>query len=64
MRKAKVFAAAAAALILVGAAGWAVSNSQARVPTPTTVQIDTISVMTSAKNLPTEQFDDYSFVFN
>ena len=63
MRKAKVFAAAAA-LILAVAAGWAVSGSQARVPTPTTVQIDTISAMTSAKNLPTEHFDDYSFVFN
>ena len=59
-----LFAAIAAALILAGAAGWAVSGSQARVPSPTTVQIDTISVMTSAKNLPTEHFDDYSFVFN
>ena len=63
MRKAKVFAAATAALILAGVAGWAVSGSKARVPTPTTVQIDTIS-MTSAKNLPTEHFDDYSFIFN
>jgi hypothetical protein len=64
MSNPRFFAVTAAALILACIAGWAVSGSQARVPTPTTVQIDTISLMTGAKNLPTEHFADYSFVFN
>lgn len=60
----KLFAAAAAALILACIAGWAVSGTQARVVTPRTVQIDPFKMMTSAKQLPTEHFVDYSFVFN
>jgi hypothetical protein len=51
-------------LILAGIAGWAVSDTQARVAAPATVQIDPFKVMTSAKQLPTEHFADYSFVFN
>jgi hypothetical protein len=62
-----LFAASAAALILACVAGWAVSDTQARVAaarvaTPT-VQIDPFTLMTSAKQLPTEHFADYSFVF-
>ena len=59
-----LFAASAAALILAGVAGWAVSDTQARVVAPATVQIDPFKVMTSATQLPTEHFADYSFVFN
>jgi hypothetical protein len=59
-----LFAASAAALILAGVAGWAVSNTQARVAAAATVQIDPFKVMTSATQLPTEHFADYSFVFN
>ena len=59
-----LFAASAAALILAGVAGWAVSDTQARVAAPATVQIDPFKVMTSATQLPTEHFADYSFVFN
>jgi hypothetical protein len=58
-----LFAASAAALILACVAGWAVSDTQARVATPTTVQIDPFTMMTSAKQLPAEHFADYSFVF-
>ena len=58
-----LFAASAAALILACVAGWAVSDTQARVAAPATVQIDPFKVMTSAKQLPTEHFADYSFVF-
>jgi hypothetical protein len=58
-----LFAASAATLILACIAGWAVSDTQARVATPTTVQIDPFTLMTSAKQLPTEHFADYSFVF-
>jgi hypothetical protein len=57
-----LFAAIAAALILAGVAGWPVSDTQARAPG--TVQIDPFKVMTSATQLPTEHFADYSFVFN
>ena len=64
MSQTKLFAASAAALILACVAGWAVSDTQARVAAPATVQIDPFKVMTSAKQLPTEHFADYSFVFN
>jgi hypothetical protein len=62
----KTFAASAAALILACVAGWAVSDTQARVRVAASaaVQIDPFKVMTSAKQLPTEHFADYSFVFN
>jgi hypothetical protein len=59
----KVLAAAsAAALIVACVGGWVISDTQARVA-PATVQIDPFTLMTSAKQLPTEHFADYSFVF-
>jgi hypothetical protein len=63
MGKTGLFAASAAALILACVAGWAASGTQTRVASPTTGQIDPFEVMTSAKQLPTEHFADYSFVF-
>jgi hypothetical protein len=63
MGKTGLFAASVAALILACIAGWAVSDTQARVASPATVQIDSFKVMVSAKQLPTEHFADYSFVF-
>ena len=62
MRQTHLFAAAAAALILACIAGWATSDTQARVATPL-LQMDPIQMMISAKQLPTEHFVDYSFVF-
>ena len=62
MGKTGLFAASAAALILACVAGWAASGTQ-RVASPTTVQIDPFEMMTSTKQLPTEHFADYSFVF-
>ena len=59
-----LFAASAAALILACVAGWAVSDTQARVAAPATVQIDPFKVMTSATQLPVQHFVDYSLVFN
>jgi hypothetical protein len=62
---AKLVAAGAVALVVAGIAGWALSDTtQARVAAPKTDQIDTLTLMTSAKQLPTEHFADYSFVFN
>ncbi len=62
MGQTRLFAASVAVLILAGIAGWAISNTQAQVVTPS-VQIDPFKMMTSAKQLPTERFTDYSFVF-
>ena len=62
MSQKRLFAASVAALILACVAGWAVSDSQARVASAT-VQIDPFTMMPGAKQLPTEHFADYSFVF-
>ena len=55
-----LFAASVAALAIACIAGWAVPETQARVAT---TQIDPFAMMTSAKQLPTEHFQDYSFVY-
>ena len=59
-----LFALSAAALVIACVAGWAISDTQARVAAPATVQIDPLTMMTSAKQMPPEHFADYSFVFN
>ena len=56
----KLFAASVAALIIACVAGWAVSDTQARA---VVAPMDPFTLMTSAKQLPTEHFADYSFVF-
>jgi hypothetical protein len=62
MTRTDLLAASVGALILAFVAGWAVSDTQARVP-KTTAQIDPNDMMTDAKQLPTEHFADYSLVF-
>ena len=57
-----LFAISTAALMVSFIAGWAVTNTHARTPAPT-AQIDTFDMMTSAPQLPTEHFADFSFVF-
>ena len=57
-----LFAISTAALMVSFIAGWAVTDTQARTPA-LTAQIDTFNMMTSAQQLPTERFADYSFVF-
>jgi len=58
-----LFAVSTAALIVACIAGWAVPNTQARVAQAATGQVDTFQMMTGAKQLPSEHFADYSFVF-
>ena len=64
MGKTGLFAASVAAMIVACITGWGVSGTQARVVTPATVQLDPLKMMTSAKQLPSEHFADYSFVFD
>jgi hypothetical protein len=66
MRKTKAFAAATAALILAGVAGWAsstIDGGQTATAAPIPVQIDAFEAMVNAKNLPASHYDDYSLVF-
>jgi hypothetical protein len=44
--------------------GWASSTSQARVATLAGDQINPTQITMNAKNLPTEEFADYTFVFS
>ena len=64
MSNTRFFAVSAAALVVACLAGWGFSDTQARVAAPATVQIDPFKVMTSATQMPTEHFADYSFMFN
>ena len=57
------FAIGAAGFIVASVAGWAaIPTSQARVADAAT--LDPFKMMTSAKEMPSEHFADYSFVFN
>jgi hypothetical protein len=64
MHKIRLFAVAAA-LILMGAAGWVATAAHARVEAPVGGEGINPSQMTmNADNLPVEELVDYSFVFN
>ena len=60
-----IIVATAAGLVLAVSfiGGWATSTSHARVATPAG-DVNPSQIMTSAKNLPTSEFVDYTFVFN
>jgi hypothetical protein len=58
-----LFGISVAALVVAFVAGWAISPSKARIA-GATGQIDTFKLMTTGKQLPSEHFADYSFVFN
>jgi hypothetical protein len=65
MRKISLFAVTAA-LIVAGLGAWVATTTQARVIAPVGIRaaIDPLQIMMNAKELPTEEFVDYSFVFN
>ena len=48
---------------LASITGWAVPNTQARVAQAATGQVDTFQMMTGAKQLPSEHFADFTFVY-
>ena len=58
-----LFAISTATLMVAFVAGWAVSDSQARVAPAASVQVDTFEMMKTAKQMPAEHFTDYSFVY-
>ena len=67
MRKTTFTAIAAGVLILAGIAGWVTSSTrplQAKASTASETQIDPFSMMANTKNLPTEEFQDFSLVFS
>jgi hypothetical protein len=55
------YLAAAAVLILIGLGLWTVPTTQALVPS---IGIDPLTMMSTATNLPTSHYVDYSLVFN
>jgi hypothetical protein len=63
MRKTKVFAVAAA-VIATGLGVWAASTTDARVALPMGDGIEAFHLMMNAKDLPTAEFEDYTFVFS
>jgi hypothetical protein len=67
MRKTNFAAIAAGALFLAGIVGWTTGSNrplQAKASTAIESQIDTFRMMASAKDLPTQKFQDFSFVFS
>jgi hypothetical protein len=59
-----LFGVSVGALLMAFVAGWAIPQSKARVAPGATVQVDAFKMMTSGKQMPSEHFADYSFVFN
>ena len=64
MRKTTLFAAAAAALILIGVGGWVASTPRATAAAAPTEQIDIMQLTVNAKDMPTQQIHDLTFVFD
>ena len=60
MGQQQLFAASVAALVIACVVGWAVSDTHSRAAV---ASMDPFTLMTSAKQLPTEHFADYAFVF-
>jgi|KBSMisStaDraftv2_1062788.scaffolds.fasta_scaffold2608173_1 hypothetical protein len=63
MDKTNLFAAAAAAVILVCVGGWVAPTPDATAATTPTEQIDIMQLTVNAKDTPTENFSDMTFVF-
>ena len=61
----KIGLLAIAALMLAGVGGWVASTTHARVEAPIAAGgIDPSQISINARDLPIEEFVDYSFVFN
>jgi hypothetical protein len=63
MRKISLYAVATL-LILTAVGGWIASSTQARVEAAAQAQtIEPSQITINARDLPTEEFTDYTFVF-
>jgi len=52
-------------LIMTGVSGWIASTTKARVEAPALAEtVYPLQIMMNARDLPTEEFEDYTFVFN
>jgi len=63
MRKISLFVVAAA-LILSGVGAWVASTTYARVAAPAGAAVDPSQIMMNAKDLPTAELVDHTFVFH
>ncbi len=65
MRKITLFAVVAA-FTVAGVGAWVATTTQARVIAPIGARaaIDPLQIMMNARDLPTEEFIDYSFEFH
>ena len=59
-----LFGISFAAFIVAFVVGFAVAHSQARHSARATIQLSPFKMRTSANQMPSEHFPDYSFVFN
>ena len=64
MRKISSFAVAATALVATGFGVWATSTTHGRVPPSMSHRIEPLQLMMNAKELPSVEFADYTFVFH
>ena len=64
MRKISSFAVAATALVATGFGVWATSTTQGRVPPSSSHRIEPLQLMMNAKELPSVEFADHTFVFH
>jgi hypothetical protein len=64
MRAAYLLGVITTALMIAGAVGWATSPTSARLAFPVGGQIDILQLTVSAKNLPSQKYEDFSVVFN
>ena len=64
MDKTNLFAAAAAAVILVCVGGWVTPTPVATAAATPTEQIDIMQLTVNAQDLPAQHFRDMTFVFD
>ncbi len=64
MRKISFYAAGVAVLILIGVGTWIGVGTGTLTSALAASTVDPFAMMTSATDLPTSHYDDYSVVFN
>jgi type IV secretory pathway TrbD component len=64
MRKISIFAGVVAVLALIGVGTWIGVGTGTSTPALAASTVDPFAMLTSATDLPTSQYVDYSVVFN